>query len=212
MNISRHNHSAIVIAFFAYFLIVVPVSLAQDPTPTPSTGSPSRMWTVSDIVSAWENRRPPARRIRYCNGGRFKPCVCPSDVSRDMIYRPAVEECNGHAAIALFGRYRNAFSAVVRDRENRDRWPAAGSGFGGCSFEEANAIAPPNQCSAFKAQEVIRAGSGRSSGRIHCLGASGSSPIFRDVSRVTIKVADDPSSSNDPIARLCLRAGRLPLN
>jgi hypothetical protein len=207
------NSSKTSLLFSLLFLLTVGLVEAQEATPTPGTDSPNKtLWTAAEIVTAWENRRPPARRVRYCNGGAFKPCVCAADVSRDMIYRPAVRECNGNAAIALFGRYRNAFSAVVRDRENKDRWPPAGSGFGGCSFEEANAVAPPNSCSAFKAQEVLRVGSGRSVGRIHCLGASGFSTIFSRVARVTIKIADDPTSSNDPIARLCLRAGRLPLN
>lgn len=176
-----------------------------------SSRAEGRVWTVAEILSA-KRRDKPRKPINYCNGGRFKPCVCYYDVAREMQYRPAVAECNGNAGIALTGKYGKIFSAVVRDRENRDRFPEAGSGYGGCTFEEANAVNPPNACSAFKAQQVLRIGSGKDQGRLYCLGASGYSTTFSQVTRVTAKLADSPDSSNDPIVRWCLRKPSLPLN
>jgi hypothetical protein len=196
--------------FLLFFCLPV---FGQELTPTaiatpPRTG---RVWTVAEILN--EKRRDrPKKPISYCDGARFKPCVCFSDVAREMQYRPAVAECNGKAGIALTGKYGRIFSAVVRDRDNRDRFPVAGSGYGGCTFEEANAVNPPNSCSAFKAQQVLRIGSGNDQGRLHCLGESGYSSIFSRVSRVTVKLADSPNSSDDPIVRWCLRRPDRPLN
>ena len=173
--------------------------------------SAKRVWTVAQILDE-KRRDKPKKPISYCNGGRFKPCVCHYDVAREMQYRPSVEECGGNAAIALTGKYANIFSAVVRDRDNRDRFPEAGSGYGGCSFELANSENPPNYCSAFKAQSVLRIGSGADRGRLYCLGASGYSTTFKNVARVTAKLADKPGSSEDPIVRWCLIKPTLPLN
>ena len=100
--------------------------------------------TVSLLAS--ECQAQSKKKINYCQGGRFKPCVCWQDVSKDVSYRPSVEACGGNAAIITRGRYLNAFSVVVRDRDNKDRWPV--SGFGGCSFALANAASPPASCSA----------------------------------------------------------------
>ncbi len=183
-------------------------AFAQGRTPRDGAG---RVWTVAEIL-AEKHTDKPRKPIKYCEGGRFKPCVCSSYVAREMQYRPAIEECNGNAGVALTGKYGRIFSAVVRDRDNRDRFPEAGSGYGGCSFDEANAVNPPNSCSAFKAQQVLRIGSGKDQGRLHCLGESGYSTTFSRVSRVTVKLADSPNSSDDPIVRWCLRKGSLPLN
>jgi hypothetical protein len=150
-------------------------------------------------------------RVKYCQGGRFKPCVCWQDVSKDLLYRPIYEGCGGRAAIIGRGRYLTAFSAVVRDRDNRDRWPV--SGFNGCTFSVAQSEAPPARCSAFKAQqrftEVTPEGIRQT---VHCLGASGTSRLFKRVSRVTIKLSDRPNSTEDPLARMCLKSPKEPLN
>lgn len=178
---------------------------------SPARKATQRVWTVAEILNA-KRRDKPRRPINYCNGGRFKPCVCYYDVAREMQYRPAVEECGGNAGVVLTGKYGGVFSAVVRDRENRDRFPVPGSGYGECTLEEADAINPPNRCSAFKTQSTIRVGSGRDKGKLYCLGASGYSSIFSLVTRVTVKLADSPNSSEDPIVRWCLRKPTLPLN
>ena len=193
-----------------------------DPTPSPSDPNPSdpnpssppdtesgRVWSIAEVLS--EPRTGGAGGSAQCGGEfGFKRCVCAENVRSSMRYRPALTECNGNAAAILDGEYLNAFSIVVRDSQNRDRWPAAGSGFGGCSAALANSESPPNSCSAFKVQEKIEVAGGAAV--VHCFGASGYSNIFSDVVRVTIKNSDDPFSSDDDIDRLCLSLGSLPLN
>jgi hypothetical protein len=187
-----------------------------DPTPNPSSpSSPApdtetgRIWSINEVLN--EPRTGGAGGAAECGGEfGFKRCVCAGNVRSSLRYRPALSECNGNAAAILDGEYLEAFSIVVRDTQNRDRWPAAGSGFGGCSAELANSDSPPNSCSAFKVQEKIIVAGGAAV--VHCFGASGYSSIFSDVVRVTIKNSDDPFSSDDDIDRLCLVSGSKPLN
>jgi len=193
-------------------LAVVPFSVASD---AQSTASQSRSkfsgeWTVEQILSELKPVRKLDRKPKYCQGSFFAPCVCPNDVNRSIQYRPAVYECDGKAAVILSGRYFNSFSAVVRDGENRDRWPR--EGMNGCSAFERDVLAL-NKCSAFKAQKVLNVTSsdGRKA-KVHCLGASGFSSLFKGVTRITVKLADSPNSTNDPLARLCLRHPTRPLN
>lgn len=194
---------------FLSLAIPAPSTRAQ---PSASSDAPlytERVWTMKDVFNEPQPRTP--KKVRYCDGGRFKPCVCWKNVSRDMRYRPALAECGGKAAIILSGKYVSTFSAVVRDTDNRDRWPA--SGFNGCSAKLASSDNPPAYCSAFKAQKTlfVESDTGRGA-RIHCLGASGYSPLFKKVSRVTVKLADKPGSSDDPLVRWCLRSPTEPLN
>lgn len=181
----------------------------DQPSTTPDTTGTGKVWTVSEVLS--EPRGGGAGGAAQCGGEfGFRRCVCAPDVPGSLRYRPALAECNGNAAAILDGEYLDAFSIVVRDSQNRDRWPAAGSGFGGCSFEVANSESPPNGCSAFKVQDKFLIAGGTA--RVHCFGASGYSDLFKDVVRVTIKLTDDPNSSDDEIERLCLVAGNKPLN
>jgi hypothetical protein len=166
-------------------------------------------WTVEQILSELKPMQKLGRKPKYCQGAFFAPCVCPNDVNRSIQYRPAVTECDGNAAVILSGRYLNSFSAVVRDGENRDRWPR--EGMNGCSAFERDVLAL-NKCSAFKAQKVLNVASGSRKAKVHCLGASGYSSLFRGVTRITVKLADSPNSSNDPLARLCLRHPTRALN
>ncbi|MCO6429610.1 MAG: hypothetical protein J5J00_02030 [Deltaproteobacteria bacterium] len=172
--------------------------------------SPGKVWSVEEVLS---ERRPlkKKKKVRYCQGGRFEPCVCPSHVSRHAQYRPAVKECGDNAAIILSGRYLNVYSAVVRDNENRDRWPL--SDFGNCSDYERDVLGL-NKCSAFKVQERfgVEDDSSKGDAEVHCLGASGYSSLFNRVTRMTVKLADDPNSSNDPLVRWCLKSPKQPLN
>jgi hypothetical protein len=139
----------------------------------------------------------------FCQGGIFKPCVCSRDVPIDVQYRPSVKECGGNAGVMLYGKYLSVFSVVVRDRENRDRWPV--SGYNGCSFALANSSAPPARCSAFKVQGKVRVGAGTADeGLLHCFGDDGYSALMRNVVRVTAKLRDIPGSSADPLERWCL--------
>src|SRR5262249_29059447 len=86
----------------------------------------------------------------------------------------------------------HAFSVVVRDTENRDRWPSP-HGINGCSVFET--IGPgPNKCSAFKVQKKIVT----HDGVINCLGAAGNSVLFKNVVRATVKV-----TINGPIYYQC---------
>lgn len=188
-------------------------ALAQTDEQTGSVEAPvtkrKKLWTVSDLLKPYR-RRPIKGNIRYCQAGRWQPCVCWKDVAREVRYRPAVRECQGNAAIVLEGKYLNIFSVVVRDSDNRDRWPV--SGFNGCTTELATSENPPAWCSAFKTQNSFYIGRGRRKAKVHCLGAPGYSPLFKRVVRATAKLADIPGSSNDPLARWCLRSPRLPLN
>lgn len=150
------------------------------------------------------------QKIRYCQGGRFQPCVCYQDVSKDVSYRPTYKGCGGNAAILTRGKYLNIFSVVVRDSENRDRWPV--SGFGGCGFAVANSESPPNKCSAFKVQKTYFEESDNTEQRVNCLGAKGTSSLFKDVRRMTAKLADVPGTNKDPLVRWCLKSPKSPLN
>lgn len=181
----------------------------EDTTGGPLDSFGRKVWTVAEILSepvvGGDGGTP------VCGGEfGFKRCLCADDVPSYVRYRPAVAECNGAAAAILSGRMLDAFSIVVRDTQNRDRWPAAGSLFGGCSAQLANSVSPPNRCSAFKVQKKFEIGGG--SAKVHCFGASGYSDIFADAVRLTVKLSDDPSSSSDTIERYCLRANDEPLN
>ncbi len=168
-----------------------------------------KVYTAAEILSARQLDVKDAKNPRFCRGGAFKPCVCPRDVTKFVQYRPAVKECLGRAAIILSGKYLSAYSAVVRDYENKDRWPV--SGINGCSAFERDTLGL-NKCSAFKVQDVVLVEDETADAEIHCLGASGYSTLFTRVSRITIKLADIPGSTNDPLARLCLSGPTEPLN
>ena len=143
-----------------------------------------------------------------CNESVFKPCICAKSVPTEVKYRPRLAECGGKAAVILEGEWAGAFSVVFRDRQNRDRYPS--SGYNGCTAAEAGGVAPPNRCSAFKVQRRIR-----EAGRvIHCFGNKGSDKILAKASRLTVKLKDVPTSSMDPLARICLNgfSARKPLN
>lgn len=183
-----------------------------DPAPAPSpTTEPTpvagKVWTIAEILA--EPRSGGGGGEPKCGGEfGFKRCLCPEDVPSTVRYRPAVEECNGNAAAILDGKYEDIFSIVVRDSQNRDRWPA--SGFNGCSASLANSESPPNSCSAFKVQDRFAIGGGAA--QIHCFGASGYDPLFSDVVRLTAKLEDSPNSNDDPLERFCLYSHDEPLN
>ena len=168
-----------------------------------------RIWTAQQILQERDLATEEIEEPRYCQGAIFKPCVCPSNVSKLVQYRPAVRECRGRAAIILSRKYLNAYSAVVRDVENKDRWPP--QGVNGCSSYERDVLGL-NKCSVFKVQKVIGVEDAVADAEIHCLGASGYSSLFRRVSRITIKLKDVPNSNEDPLERLCLFGPDKPLN
>ena len=159
-----------------------------------------RVWTVEETLA---ERQPPSKikKVHYCQGGAFKPCVCAKDVTKYAQYRPAVKECGNNAAIILSGKYLGSYSAVVRDFLNRDRFPVQGAN--NCSRYETDVLGL-NKCSVFKAQDRFSIENMDGDADVHCLGASGYSKLFSKVTRMTIKLSDDPKSGNDPLARLCL--------
>lgn len=198
--------TCIVVAILSY---AAPV-LAQDATPT-ATPVPvnNKVWTLDETI-AEKSPKVPKGKTKYCHGGRFQPCVCYQYVSRAMKYRPAVEECDGNAGILFAKKYTGIYSAVVRDTENRDRWPE--SGFGGCTPYERDVLAL-NKCSAFKVQDIIKVKTEKNQPyALHCLGASGYSTLFKKVTRITVKLSDSPDSNNDPLVRWCLKKPNQPLN
>jgi hypothetical protein len=169
-----------------------------------------RVWTAEEILAERRLDVKDKRRPRMCRGGAFKPCVCPRDVTKAVQYRPAVDVCGGNAAIILSkSKYLSAYSAVVRDWENKDRWPP--EGINSCSVFERDTLGL-NKCSAFKVQSVVPVEHETHDAEIHCLGASGYSNLFRRVSRITIKLRDVPGSNADPLERLCLAGPSRPLN
>lgn len=140
-------------------------------------------------------------------GSIFKPCTCVEDIPKQIKYRPSLPECDGDAAAILIGPWASIYSIVLRDSQNRDRWPLPGSGYGGCSFELANSDDPPKRCSAFKAARVLRkrkSSISKRPQRIFCFGEPGTSNILEPATRMTIKIRDIPGSNLDPIVRLCL--------
>ena len=137
---------------------------------------------------------PPAR----CNESVFTPCICPARVPEEVKFRPRLKECGGNAGVILEGEWADAFSVVLRDRLNRDRYPS--QGYNGCTLAEASGEAPPNRCSAFKVQKVYRGGDKA----IHCFGNRGTDKILAKASRLSVKLKDVPTSSQDPLARICL--------
>lgn len=173
--------------------------------------------TIQQILAERDTTTTDRQKIRYCNGGIFKPCVCWQHATKRVMYRPKVRECGGKAAIILSsnpnGSYVNAFSAVLRNVENADRIPDPRiETVGGCTKELASSESPPNRCSVFKAQKVIRAGDDRGDIKVHCLGAAGNSRFGKMARRITIKLADSPNDSNDPIVRVCLQSPLKNLN
>jgi hypothetical protein len=189
------------------FVISVFQSVAPNGALAQATPGKTR-WTVAEILNERQFREI-NKKPKYCQGGLFKPCVCAKDVPSIVQYRPAVQECGGKAAIILSGKYKDVFSVVVRDKENKDRWPP--QGINGCTAYERDVLALL-KCSAFKAQEVLDIEDARGDATVHCLGASGRSKLFKRVVRMTAKLADIPNSTADPLARWCLKGPAEPLN
>lgn len=161
------------------------------------------------IVSPFANaeraraKRVPVATCKEFPASIFKPCICSNKVPKTIKYRASVEECGGAAAAILFGEYAGSYSVVLRDNQNRDRVPALG--YNGCSATESEAGL--NRCSAFKCQSVLKVGNssvGPGSQQICCFGEPGNSRILAAASRMTIKLRDDPTSTNDPLLRVCL--------
>ena len=171
------------------------------------------MTTVAKILAERDTTTKDPKKPKYCSGGVFKPCVCWQDATKRVMYRPSVRECGGKAAIILHGTYAGAFSAVLRNRENADRIPnPAIQTVNGCTKALASSAAPPNKCSLFKAQKVIKTSDDRGNVAVHCMGTKGTSSFGMTARRITIKLADVPNATTDPLVRVCLRGPDKNLN
>jgi hypothetical protein len=180
----------------------------------PSSGGSTT--SIEDFYSEPEPIKARPKRTRYCKNSKspafVKPCVCARDVDKRIRYRPSLAECDGNAAAIMSGRYKGIFSVVLRDVQNRDRWPLNGAN--GCSAELAQSQFPPNKCSLFKAQKQFSAGPASDPDRfeVFCFGGSGYSKAFARVTRLTLKLGDSPTSTNDPLIRACLTSPKQGLN
>ena len=183
-----------------------------------SAQTTEKVWTINQIL-AERSKEVTKNKTPACNnaGGVTNPdiekCVCPADVTTLVQYRPSIQQCGKNAGIIVSGRYMNMFSAVVRDKEDRDRWPA--KGVNGCSKSQVDAGL--GKCSVFKVQKVISVDNADGDAEVHCLGASGYSALFRNVVRITIKPprgtsTTDVHTEGSRIERLCLYGPKLPLN
>jgi hypothetical protein len=188
-------------------------ALAIGPTPSIAQTTTKRVWTVAEILAERQEAND-VNNPRMCMGHRFKPCVCAADVTKLIQYRPSIAQCGKNAGIVMSGRYLKAFSVVVRDLFNRDRWPivfpATGTGYGGCTLAQAQAGLA--RCSAFKVQTIIKVKSENGDAEVHCLGKSGYHRLMKGISRMTVKLKDVPGSHTDPLERLCLKGPTIPLN
>ncbi len=141
-------------------------------------------------------------------GNTTRKAVCPRKVPREVLYRPSYDGCEGNAAVLMQGTYADSFSVVVRDSLNRDRFPLPGSSYGGCSASLAGGDTPPRECSAFKASKEYFTKINKKRTRVVCFPEKGTSRIFRDVKRITIKVTDSAES----LRRFCLYGPKEDLN
>jgi len=206
MNCDKKNNT-----LFALTLGLLSLASIFVATPKPAQAEDAkRVWTIDEVLAERaELPKPDGGEIKYCQGGRFKPCVCAPDVSRLAQYRPSLKECKKKAAIILSGRYANVFSVVVRNKDNQDRFPK--QGINNCSSYQRDVLGL-NKCSAYKVQKRIKISDANGSATVHCLGASGYSAFFKKVTRMTAKLADSPNDTNDPLVRWCLKSPTEALN
>ena len=143
---------------------------------------------------------PAHAAVKMCQGKRFTPCVCWQDVPTYVSYRPSERVCrNSNAAVILRGPMYRSFSVVVRDTENSDRFPDSS-----CS---------QNYCIVFKTQKIVYRTRAGVRERVNCLGARGTSGLFKKVVRITVKVSDIPDKNGQKdLRRYCLKGPGIKLN
>lgn len=183
-----------------------------------SAQATEKVWTINQILAerskeVTKNKTPACNNPGAPASTEIEKCVCPDDVTSLVQYRPSVLQCGKNAGIIVSGRYMSMFSAVVRDKEDRDRWPA--KGVNGCSKSQVDAGL--GKCSVFKVQKIISVDNKDGDAEVHCLGASGYSTLFRNVVRITIKPprgtsSTDVNTEGVRLERLCLHGPKLPLN
>lgn len=161
--------------------------------------TPKNTYDFTEIALA-ASPTPEVKAPEFCQFGRFEPCVCWQVVPETVSYKPAEPACRGNAAVITRGNFLNVFSVVVRDKENRDRWP--------------NPNCETNSCSVFKTQKkFVRTVRGVKE-KVWCLGAPGRSSLFKNVVRITIKVSDkiNPKTGLKDLRRFCLKSPKAKLN
>lgn len=132
-----------------------------------------------------------------CNEGRFKPCVCANQVPSEFKYRPELKICGGRAGVILTGSLRRAFSIVMRDRQNRDRFAAPG--YNNCTPQEVGMGLA--RCSYYKVSKSFRTATSST----FCFPFSGRSNQLSRATRFTIKLRDVPNATTDPLLRICMQ-------
>ena len=161
------------------------------------------MLPVNGMTETRATPKFPDAKCKEFKNSVFKPCICAAKVPQTIKYRPSLQECKGDAAAILTGNVSRSYSVVLRDRQNRDRWPA--SGYNKCSAAETELGL--NKCSAFKCQKVLRVSTSsvyEGPQQICCFGEPGTHKIMKGASRLTIKLKDVPESNLDPLVRVCL--------
>lgn len=129
----------------------------------------------------------------------FGPCsnIVPEGVS----FLPSVDECGGKAAVAVYGKFKNSYSVVVRDCNNDDRDPC-NKGASSCGS---------NFSSPYKSQKIVpvklqKVGSNRlQAGRLFCLKERGDSAVYKLVRRITIKLVNPVRRPAD-LPKICLKS------
>lgn len=112
---------------------------------------------------------------------RVRGETCKQQVPAEIKYRPSLFECNGNAAVLLAGRYRNAYSVVLRrNGQFNDRDPN-------------NTSCGSNRCSPYKVQKRIEI----AEHQINCLGDTGYSAKMQLANRISIKYSALVTNAND---------------
>jgi hypothetical protein len=204
----------------AHLLTIIALSLCGTlSVPTTSDAQATKkVWTIAEILEersdeVTKNKAPACNNPGAPATTTIPKCVCPNEVTTLVQYRPSIQQCGKNAGIIVSGRYIKMFSAVVRDKQDRDRWPA--KGVNGCSRSQV--AAGLGKCSVFKVQKIIAVDNAGGDAEVHCLGASGYSTLFRDVARITIKPPREAASTQVhpeavKLERLCLNGPDLALN
>lgn len=123
---------------------------------------------------------------------------CNPNIPSTVAYRPSAFECNGNSAILMGANQRNNHSVVVRrNGQFNDRDPN-------------NPTCSTNRCSPYKTQKRIEL----PQYQVNCLGASGFSPEFSSVLRMSIKYTAQITNKNDTgqFEQYCLNNVQADLN
>lgn len=125
--------------------------------------------------------------------------TCDKKTPDGVTYVPTLTQCEGKAAIILYGKFLTSFSAVVRDCNNDDRDPC---------HKTVNTCAA-NSASPYKAQTILKAliynprKDLNGQAQIFCLKERGDSKVYKLVRRITIKLRNPVRKPGD-FFKFCL--------